>query len=82
VEDVAAITARAYRHVTIQFAEPVDPAEFARLAGVSGLERTDGRISFRAEGDLDAVVKAAARHTVSVEEVFLTYYGEGSCSPR
>ena len=90
VEDVAAITARAYRHVTIQFAEPVDPAEFTRLPGVSALERANGRISFRAEGDLDAVVKTAARHTVSdielshptLEEVFLTYYGEASCSPR
>jgi beta-exotoxin I transport system ATP-binding protein len=74
----------------IEFAEPVDPAEFTRLPGVSGLERTNGRISFRAEGDLDAVVKTAARHTVSdielshpsLEEVFLTYYGEASCSPR
>ncbi len=92
VEDVAAITARAYRHVTIRFAEPVDTAEFARLPGVSDLESTDGRISFRAEGDLDAVVKTAARHTVSdielshptLEEVFLTYYGTGdaACSPR
>jgi ABC-2 type transport system ATP-binding protein len=92
VEDVAAITALAYRHVTIEFAEPVDPAEFMRLPGVSELERSNGRISFRAEGGLDAVVKAAARHTVSdielshptLEEVFLTYYGAGEaeCSPR
>ena len=92
VEDVAAITARGYRHVTIRFAEPVDTAEFARLSGVRDLESTNGRISFRAEGDLDAVVKTAARHTVSdielshptLEEVFLTYYGAGeaACSPR
>jgi ABC-2 type transport system ATP-binding protein len=91
VEEVAAITARAYRHVTLRFAEPVDPGEFLRLPGVSGLERSDGRISFRAEGDLDAVVKAASRHTVTdielsrptLEEVFLTYYGKGetACSP-
>ena len=41
------------------------------------------RISFKVEGDLDPVVKAAARHTVrdievaqpTLEEVFLTYYG-------
>ena len=83
VEHVAAITARAYRHVTLEFAEPVDPDEFRRLPGVSGLERTNGRMSFRATGDLDQVVKAAARHTVTdielshptLEEVFLTYYG-------
>jgi ABC-2 type transport system ATP-binding protein len=85
VEDVAAITARAYRHVTLEFAEPVDPEEFLRLPGVSGLARTNGRMTFRASGDLDPVVKAAARHTVtdielshpSLEEVFLTYYGKG-----
>ena len=92
IENVAAITARAYRHVTIQFAEPVDAEEFSSLPGVSELERANGRISFRAEGDLDAVVKQAARHTVTdielshptLEEVFLTYYGAGeaACSPR
>jgi hypothetical protein len=70
----------------------LDAEEFSSLPGVSELEREDGRISFRAQGDLDAVVKRAARHTVTdielshptLEEVFLTYYGAGeaACSPR
>ena len=83
VEDVAELTGRAYRHVSLEFATPVDPSEFRRLPGVSELVAAGSRISFKAEGDLDAVVKAAARHTVrdievtqpTLEEVFLAYYG-------
>jgi ABC-2 type transport system ATP-binding protein len=83
VEDVADITGRSYRHVTLEFAEPVDPDEFRRIGGVTELVQADGRISFRAEGNLDAVIKAAARHTVTdieltrptLEETFLAYYG-------
>jgi ABC-2 type transport system ATP-binding protein len=83
VEDVADLTGRAYRHVAIEFAGPVDESEFRRLAGVSELVAVDNRITFKVEGDLDPVVKAAARHAVrdlevtrpTLEEVFLTYYG-------
>ena len=85
VEDVADLIGRAYRHVTIEFAGPVDESEFRRLAGVSELVAADSRITFKVEGDLDPVVKAAARHAVrdlevtrpTLEEVFLTYYGRG-----
>ncbi len=85
VEDVAQITGRSYRHVAIEFAGPFDVAEFRRIPGVSELERNGKRVSFRAEGDLDRVVKAAARHTVAdieltrptLEEAFLAYYGHG-----
>jgi ABC-2 type transport system ATP-binding protein len=83
VEDVAAITGRAYRHVTLEFAERVDPDEFRRLPGVIDLVAGARRVTFKATGDLDAVIKTAARHTVSdielvhptLDEVFLTYYG-------
>jgi ABC-2 type transport system ATP-binding protein len=83
VEDVAAITARSYRHVALEFAAPVDPAEFARLPGVSDLAVDGRRIAFKATDGLDGVIKAAARHEVTdielvhptLEEVFLTYYG-------
>ena len=45
-------------------------------------------MSFKAFGDLDAVVKAAARHTVrdlevaepTLEEIFLTFYGRNGTS--
>ena len=83
VEDVSALRGRSYRHVEIEFAAPVDAAEFRRLPGVSELVAQDNRVSFRIEGDVDPVVKAAARHSVrdlevtrpSLEEVFLTFYG-------
>ena len=83
VEDVADITRRGFRHVTLEFAEPVDPFEFGRLPGVTGLVRHGNRLSFKATRELDPVVKAAARHTVcdieltrpTLEEIFLTYYG-------
>jgi ABC-2 type transport system ATP-binding protein len=83
VEDVAEVTSRSFKHVRLEFAEPVDPDEFRRIQGVSDLEQAGARITFKAAGDLDAVVKAAAAHTVSdieltrptLEEVVLTYYG-------
>ena len=83
VEDVADITGRGFRHVMLEFAEPVDPIEFRRIAGVAELERDGNRLRFKASGDLDRVVKAAARHPVTdieltrptLEEIFLTYYG-------
>ena len=83
VEDVGDITGRGFRHVTLEFAQPVDPVEFRRIPGVDELERDGNRLRFKASGDLDRVVKAAARHTVTdieltrptLEEIFLTYYG-------
>jgi ABC-2 type transport system ATP-binding protein len=83
VDDVAALIGRSFRRVTLEFAEPVDASEFSRIEGVSELEQAGNRISFKASGELDAVVKAAARHTVTdielihptLEEVVLTYYG-------
>jgi ABC-2 type transport system ATP-binding protein len=86
VESVEETVGRSYRHVMLEFETPVDEAEFRDLPGVSGLERSGARITFKIEGDLDPVIKAAARHTVTdielirptLEEVFLTYYGRGS----
>ena len=84
VERMSDLTGRAFRHVSLEFDSPVAAEEFASIPGVSGLERAGNRISFRAQGELDAVVKAAARHTLvdielthpSLEEIFLTFYGE------
>jgi ABC-2 type transport system ATP-binding protein len=88
VEDVAQMRARSYHRVTIEFAEPVDPAEFARIPGASDLQVDGRRLAFRVSGGLDAVVKAAARHTIvdmelvepTLEEMFLTYYS-GEAAP-
>jgi beta-exotoxin I transport system ATP-binding protein len=83
VEHVSAMRHRAYHHVAIDFAAPVDPGEFSRLDGVTALDIEGSHVSFRVEGDLDPVVKTAARHTVldmevgepTLEEIFLTFYG-------
>ena len=82
VETVAEMLARGYRRVEIDFGEAVSPLEFSRLAGVTGLEARNGSLSFRATGDLDAVIKTAARHRVrdiavtrpSLEEAFVALY--------
>ncbi|NLT06601.1 MAG: ABC transporter ATP-binding protein [Solirubrobacterales bacterium] len=86
VERIADLLGKSYRKVALRFAETVDPAELARLPGVSEVAATDGLIEFRAAGDLDAIVKAAARHTVvdvtvsrpTLEEIFVAYYSESS----
>jgi ABC-2 type transport system ATP-binding protein len=83
VESVDDVTGRSYRHVMVAFAAPVDPAEFLDIPGVSDLAQAGSRLTFRLTGDVDPVVKAAARHTVvelelsrpTLEEIFLTYYG-------
>jgi ABC-2 type transport system ATP-binding protein len=87
IERVSDLTQRRYRHVTVEFAAPVDPAELRALPGVRDLQADGARVRFVAEpGSLDAVVKAIARHPVvdlelahpSLEEIFLTYYTDGA----
>ena len=86
VENVEEITSRAYRHVTLAFAERVDPDEFRRLPGVVDLVPNGRTVAFKATGDLDPVIKTAAKHTLTdielvhptLEEVFLTYYGSSA----
>jgi len=85
IESVAELLGRAQRRVSVEFAGQVDLAELRALPAVSDLEAVDGRVTFRAAGDLDAVVKAISHHRIAdielahptLEEVFLTYYAEG-----
>lgn len=71
------------RRMTIEFAEPVAPAAFAALPGVSDVQMEGPRLTLVLHDGLDDVLKLAARHTVadlelrhpSLEEIFLTYYG-------
>jgi ABC-2 type transport system ATP-binding protein len=83
VEHVADLTARRFRHATVEFAGAADPIELRALHGVSDVE-IDGRTAhFGVEaGALDSVVKALAKHEIvdlelahpSLEEIFLTFY--------
>jgi ABC-2 type transport system ATP-binding protein len=87
VESVSDLLDKTPRRVSVEFAEPIDTAGLGELPGVSDLEASDGRVSFKVAGDIDPVLKAIARHTVvdlefarpTLEEVFLTYY-EGSAA--
>jgi ABC-2 type transport system ATP-binding protein len=82
VERVADLTARGFRHVHVEFATPVPPAVFASLPGVHGVAADSTALDFRVAGDLDRVVKEAARHHVvdlqvthpTLEESFVAYY--------
>ncbi len=71
------------RHViTIQFLEPVEPSVFEHLPGVSQVSATDNAVTLTVTGDLDTVVKTAARFRVhdihnaevDLDEVFQDYY--------
>jgi beta-exotoxin I transport system ATP-binding protein len=82
VERVETLRERAVRKVEIHFDTPVPAEEFAALAGVTDL-RVDGNVlRCRLAGRTDALVKAAARHTVidllseepDLEELFFAYY--------
>jgi ABC-2 type transport system ATP-binding protein len=72
--------------VAIHFATPVDPRLFAALDGVRDVSARGDVLEITVAGELDAVVKQAARfevvdlesHEPSLEDVFLTYYGAGS----
>ncbi|MFM8305161.1 MAG: ATP-binding cassette domain-containing protein [Actinomycetota bacterium] len=82
VDRVDELRARAWRTVEIEFAAPVDPSPFAALAGVDTVEADGTTLRLRAVGDLDALVKLAARHHVvdlvseppELEEIFLGYF--------
>lgn len=87
VERVDALRGKAFHRIALRFAAPVDPAAFAAIPGVEELVADGARLTFRTTGELDAVVKAAAQHTVvdlevgepTLEEVFLAFYdGDGA----
>ena len=85
VEQVGELLGRAQRRVTVEFADPVDPAELRALPGVADLSSDDGRLRFHFGGEPDALLAALAAHRVAeieiahptLEEVFLSYYEEG-----
>jgi len=85
VEEVAKLIGKAYRHVSLELGDAVDPAEFESLPSVTDVEVSGRQVTFKAAGDIDPVVKAAARHRVvdmelshpSLEEIFVTYYEDG-----
>jgi ABC-2 type transport system ATP-binding protein len=85
IEHVSDLTARRFRHATVEFARLVDAQELGRLPGVRDVEADGRRVRFGVEASaLDAVVKALARHEIvdlelahpSLEEIFLAFYSD------
>lgn len=85
VETTETLVNKAFRHVRLTFAEPVDWRPYAALPGVADLETNRTSASFTLHGNLDDVIKLAARNRLvalnyerpSLEEIFLAYYDEG-----
>jgi beta-exotoxin I transport system ATP-binding protein len=88
VERIADLLGKARRRFTVETRDPSGLERLRALAGVADLEIADGRATFTAGGDLDAVVRELAGHHVldleathpSLEEVFLGYYDEGEAT--
>jgi ABC-2 type transport system ATP-binding protein len=85
VERIADLLGKASREVTVRLADHDGLGEeLEALPGVTDLRLQDGLATFRVTGELDAVLKALARHRVldleavhpSLEQVFLGYYRE------
>jgi ABC-2 type transport system ATP-binding protein len=84
VETVETLKSRALRRLEIHFAHTVPPEGFVSIPGVRDVVVRDSILSCIVVGSLDMLIKTAARfevvniisHEPSLEEVFLTYYGE------
>ncbi|MEV4514201.1 ABC transporter ATP-binding protein [Dactylosporangium sp. NPDC049525] len=82
VERVESLGKRAKRHVELHFDGAVPASDFAGLPGVTDLVVDGAVVRCTVDGKLDALIKAAARHTVvdlistepDLEETFLSYY--------
>ena len=85
VEDVPTLKERALHRLEFSFSTPVPPDAFAGLPGVSDVVVEDSVMRCTVVGKPDALIKAVAKYEVTkmvshethLEEVFLTYYGEG-----
>ena len=86
VESIETLRSRSLKSLSIEFEQPADPAPFSSLANVREVS-ADGRVlTCKVTGSVDAVIKAAARHTVlnitaessSLEEIFMTFYEGGA----
>lgn len=87
VENTDDLINKSFRHVNLVFADALNAEEaerFANLGGVEGFSRNGAELTFDLHGNLDALIKLAARHELvdmmyerpSLEEIFLAYYGD------
>jgi beta-exotoxin I transport system ATP-binding protein len=84
VEDVGDLRARQVRTLDIHFAMPPRPDLFEGLPGVSDVTISGDAARVTVSGSIDPIIKAAARfevvdlqsHEPTLEDIFLTYYGQ------
>ena len=82
VADIGELKAKALRRIEFHFDAPVPASAFERLPGVKEVMAHGDSVLLSVEGEVDAVVKEAARHRVvsletrepSLEEAFLAFY--------
>ena len=83
VDRIEAIRRLAFHHVELSFAQPVAPALFETIDGVSDVVATGNTVSMRVNGPIGSVIAAAAPHALldvvsrepNLEDVFLAQYG-------
>jgi len=86
VQTIADLTRVSFRWLTLTMATPAAVDGFSAIRGVSDLSAEDHDLKMRISGDTDinAVIKQAARYDIrdihlfqpTLEEIFLTYYGQ------
>ncbi len=88
VENTDDLINKSFRHVSLSFAGRLGDEEAKRFENLEGIEefrREDSRLAFDLHGDLNDMIKLAARHELvdmvyerpSLEEIFLAYYSDG-----
>jgi ABC-2 type transport system ATP-binding protein len=86
VQDVNELAEQGQHTIAIEFREPVAASAFEGLSGVSQVTVADRTLTLTVSGDLDSVVKTAARYQVhslhsaevDLDEVFHDYYRAGT----
>ena len=84
IEDVDDLRLKQVRVLRFRFGEATRPDLFSGLTGVSDVETTGDQVRVTVTGSVDEVLKRAARfevvdvvsHEPSLEDIFLTFYGE------
>jgi len=83
VESVATLRAKGMRRVELELDSPADAALFEAVTGVRDVSTRNHHVVMSFEGDMGALLKAAASHysivdistqEADLEEIFLTYY--------
>ena len=90
VEDVDTLKERAFHQVELHFSEPVPRYLFAGLPGVQDVAVEGAVVTCTVVGKPDALIKTASRFEVvklvsqepNLEDVFLSYYGDGGADAR